>query len=347
MEQQSFIYKFLLAPQYRVLRYLALTIFFTIVSLNQALVSYKELIPQIGNAIYWIVAITILIYVVCVMGISKIASRYLLTGKYLWFLTYCFFCAILFVAVSNITYDLYMVDYDFFSEIVMVDNISAFALYVLCISGVAIPVFLKNWIVANQHLSQLKIKQASSQIEQFKEQINPPSFFKILGKSKDSVKTDPDKASTMLMKLSQLLRYQLYDCNREQVLLTAEISFLQNFLELEKLHSFNFNYTIKTEGDINGVFVSPSVILPYVQSVINVFDKEKEEHIVNIVITNTDKTIYTYLEISGISNSVLLQEELQKVEERLNMLYKDSYELIVNSNEPTGKTKIALRLYQK
>lgn len=344
MDRQTFIYKFLITPQLRVWRYLTLIVFFTVISLNQAFVGYMELIPQIGNDIYLIVAITVLVYLVSVFNFSRIASKYLLSGKYLWFLACIIVCAILFVGVSNTVYYLYMPDYDLFSEFVVVDNLSAFSVYLLCISGVVIPIFLKKWVISNQHLNQLKIKQESSQVEQFKEQINPPSFFKILGKSRDFVKTEPDRASAMLMKLGQLLRYQLYDCNREQVLLSAEISFLRNFLELEKLCSSKFDYSIEIEDNINGIFVYPSVILPYVQSVINTLDSERASHSINIQLSKTEEVICIVLATSDISNNISLQKELTKVRERLETLYKDCYKLTLVGSSSSEVTEISLQL---
>lgn len=343
MNQQSFLYKFLLSPQFRMWRYLTLVIFFTVVSLNQAMVGYIELAPTIGNNIYWIVAVTISVYLGSVFLIKKKAVHYLIEGKYFLFVVNIISYALLYMAVANLAYDLYMKDYDFFSKSVITDNLSSFTLYILCILGVIIPIFLRNWITSNQLLDNLKLKQALSQVEQFKEQINPPSFFKTLNKSKESVKTEPEKASAMLIKLSQLLRYQLYDCNRQQVLLSAEISFLRNFLELEKLYSSDFEYSIQTEGNINGVFILPSIILPYVQSIINALDK-KGTHILTVKIDQTDEIVSIIVATPDINNNALLETELQKVKERLATLYKDRYRLITTYNETGGATEIVLKL---
>ncbi|MEJ0102280.1 MAG: histidine kinase [Bacteroidota bacterium] len=57
-------------------------------------------------------------------------------------------------------------------------------------------------------------------------------------------KKDPEKASQVLMKLSDLLRYQLYDSARNKVLLTADIHFLTDFLNLEKIRRDNFEFSI-------------------------------------------------------------------------------------------------------
>lgn len=344
MNQESFIYKFLLSPTFRKWRYLTLIVFFTIVSLNQAVVGYKEFIPQMGYNLYWILAITILVYIATVFLVLKKIEKYLLAGRYTLFVIYVILCAVLFLSISNLTYDTYVDGYDLFSKSVLLDNISAFVVYLLCISGMFIPVFLKNWMISNQQLNDLKIKQKSSQVEQFKEQINPASFFKILNRSKSYVKTEPERASAMLMKFGQLLRYQLYDSNRTQVLLSSEISFVRNFLELEKLHASMFDYELDVEGNIHGIFVPPSVLLPYVQNVINTFDDEAKFQKIKIQINMLEETILVILRISDIGNGKLLQKELSKVRDRLNSLYKERYTLTVSTDKHTDEVEIMLAL---
>ncbi len=348
MKQQSFIYKFLLAPQFRIWRYLVLAIFFSIVSLNQAFVGYESIIPLMGNKIYWITAGTILVYITTVFMFSKIIIRYLLSGKYLIFIAYVIFSALLFLTIPNIVYSLYMKDYVFFSGITFVDNLSGFVIYLLCISGVFIPVFLRNWIISSQHLNNLRVKQKSSQVEQFKEQINPISFFKTLNCSKSLVRTEPQRASMMLMKLGQLLRYQLYDCNREQVFLSAEVSFLQNFLELEKLYSYGFNYTLNVTGNISGIFIRSSILLPSVQNVINVFENKMGNHFIDIQISHKDSVIVIVLKISDIINTVLFQDEVLKIRERLNALYNSNrYKLAVIDRKSDESVEMILQLDKK
>jgi len=347
MKQQSFIYSFLLAPQFRIWRYLTLIIFFSIVSVNQVLVGYQEIAVSIGERVYWLIISTVLIYLVTIYLFSKFAVNLLLSRRYTQFIFCIVLCATLFTAVSNIMYDSYIDGYDFFSMSIIIDNLSSFVLYILCISGVIIPIFLRNWIIANRHLNQLKIKMEMSQVEQLKEQINPKAFFKVLNKSGSLVKSEPEKSSTMLIKLSQLLRYQLYDCNRLQVLLTSEIAFLRNFLELEILCSSKFNYTITASKDINGIFIPPSILLPYVQNTINTFENEFPPHSIDILVNNLEKKICITLKITGICNTILLQKELLKVKGRLMTLYKDHYELTIHSDKSISQTEIILSLDKK
>ncbi|MBK5720871.1 histidine kinase [Dysgonomonas sp. Marseille-P4677] len=344
MYQRSFIYHFLLTPRYKIWRYLGLVIFFIIVSLNQTLAGYNEIMPSIEDSVYWIIAATILVYIVGICLVLSKFRRYLSSGKYIQFVFWIICCSLLFMIIPNTVYLTYEDGYSLSSPRFLIDNLSAFVTYILCILGVIIPVFLRNWMLSNQRLSQLKIKQKLSQVEQLKEQVNPASFFKILNRSRSLVKSEPDLASLMLMKLSQLLRYQLYDCNRSQVLLSAEISFLENFLKLEKLYSSKFDYAIDVKGNIDGVFIFPSILLPYVQSIINSLDNKEDLLIIDIQIINSNKDVYITLHAHGIDNIALLEKELLKVQERLNTLYGEHYTLTVRDNQPIGEIEIILQL---
>ncbi len=101
-----------------------------------------------------------------------------------------------------------------------------------------------------------------SEIEHLKEQISPSMLFRVLHYSGEQALVNPGKASKMLMKLSQILRYQLYDCNREKVLLHTEIKFLTNYLELEQLVSGKFDFHMNASGETGRTFVFPLLFIP-------------------------------------------------------------------------------------
>jgi len=345
MTQQSIIYDLLLAPRFRPLRHVALILFFTIISINQALVSYADIYSDLGNKIYFVVAGTILTYIVMMyLTLYVFTPRYLFTGKYMQFVLWIILIALIFEIIPNAVFIIYSKDYSLLSEVAVIDNISSFVIYLLCISGVIIPVFLRRWIVSNQRLNQLKKKQMVSEVEQLKEQINPDSFFKILDKTNSLVKTDPGKASAMLMKLSQLLRYQLYDCNRDKVLLATEVSFLRNFLELEKMYYEQFTYTITTTGNIISTFIPPSILLPYVQSVIKIFKKKQEGQTLDINIEDGSKEVVFLLKVPNRNDYGLLKDELEKVENRLKALYQGHYKLTVAENKAIHSVEVCLIL---
>ena len=76
-------------------------------------------------------------------------------------------------------------------------------------------------------------------------------------------KTDPEKASQVILGLSDLLRYQLYDSAKDKILLSKDIDFIHNLLALEKIRKNDFEYHIKTEGKIDGVALPPFLFIPF------------------------------------------------------------------------------------
>lgn len=347
MNQDSFIYKFLLSPRFRKWRYLVLVTFFTFISLDQAYYDYKNIFHLMGYNVYWIVAITILVYIIGAFVLLRTAPQYLISGNYTLLIVSMILCAFVFITIPNIVYSSYLEDFNLFSESTMFENISNCVVNLLCISGVYVPIFLKNWMVSDQQLSELKIEQESSKVDQFKEQINPASFFKILSRCKFYIKTDPHKASGILIKFSHLLRYQLYDCNRDKVLLTSEITFVRNLLELEKLHSHGFSYQLNVEGNTNGIFIPPLILLPYIQNVINSFDNKDTERRIEIWIDTHGEDITVILRMPDVPNTIPIQKGLLKVRERLNVLYNKRYSLTVSNDKSDNEIEVMVMLALK
>lgn len=73
------------------------------------------------------------------------------------------------------------------------------------------------------------------------------------------VKQDPNIASQMLTKLDNLLCYQIDDSAKNEVLLSDDILFLTDYLELEKSRRDRFEYTILNHGNIQDIKIPPII----------------------------------------------------------------------------------------
>lgn len=115
---------------------------------------------------------------------------------------------------------------------------------------------------------ELEQSKTSAELEQLKNQINPHFLFNMLNNANVLTKKDPEKASQVLMKLSDLLRYQLYDSARNKVLLTSDIHFLEDFLNLEKVRRDCFDFLISKEGELSGVQIPPLLFISFVENAV-------------------------------------------------------------------------------
>jgi LytS/YehU family sensor histidine kinase len=94
---------------------------------------------------------------------------------------------------------------------------------------------LQKWINDTKRITELNNLTLQMELNELRNQINPHFLFNMLNNVKALTRTDPEKASAVIVKLSEFLRYQLYENGEEKTLLTSEIDFLSNFLNLEKI----------------------------------------------------------------------------------------------------------------
>jgi sensor histidine kinase YesM len=138
---------------------------------------------------------------------------------------------------------------------------------VLLGSVVGLKVF-KKWIRDVQRMNELHQVNLKTELEQLKSQVNPHFLFNTLNNLLVLVQTDQKKAAQVLLGLSDLLRYQLYDSAREKIVLSKDIAFIHNLLTLEKIRKNDFTYDIHTEGNTEGQNLPPFLFIPFVENAI-------------------------------------------------------------------------------
>lgn len=205
---------------------------------------------------------------------------------------------------------------------------------------------LQKWIKDNQRINELSNLTMQMELNELRNQINPHFLFNMLNNVKALIRTDPAKASVVIVKLSEFLRYQLYENSAEKTLLTSEIDFLSNFLNLEKIRRENFTFDIQTKAEnrtINTTFIPPNLFTTFVENAVkHSVDINSKESYVKINITIEGHNLYFecinsrdpgYL-ISDKKNSGL---GLANITRRLELLYNDSFDLKITS-EPKEYT---------
>jgi two-component system LytT family sensor kinase len=127
----------------------------------------------------------------------------------------------------------------FFSEIVPNINVLGVAVF----ASTSIKLF-QRWKLDSTRMSDLEKTTLEIELRELKNQINPHFLFNMLNNVNVLIQKDAQKASAVVMKLSDFLRYQLYETSGGSVSLQSEIKFLEDFLELEKIRREDFSFTI-------------------------------------------------------------------------------------------------------
>lgn len=138
---------------------------------------------------------------------------------------------------------------------------------VLLGSVVGMAIF-KKWVLDIQRMSELQKVNLKTELDQLKSQVNPHFLFNTLNNLFVLMKTDTEKASQVLLGLSDLLRYQLYDSTKEKIPLPKDIAFIENLLSLEKIRKNDFVFKINVSGNIDAQMMPPFLFIPFVENAI-------------------------------------------------------------------------------
>ncbi|WP_345274556.1 sensor histidine kinase [Flaviramulus aquimarinus] len=82
---------------------------------------------------------------------------------------------------------------------------------------------------------RLKNEKSKTELLHLKSQVNPHFFFNMLNNLYGLVDKDSKKAQKLILKLSDMMRYSIYEGDKDTVLLSEEISYLENYIELHKM----------------------------------------------------------------------------------------------------------------
>lgn len=205
---------------------------------------------------------------------------------------------------------------------------------VMMFSVVGIKIFRK-WIIDVKRMQELQAINLKTELEQLKSQVNPHFLFNTLNNLLVLVKTDAVKASQVLLGLSDLLRYQLYDSSKERILLVKDVAFIDNLLSLEKIRKNDFEYDIQMEGNINQVSLPPFLFIPFVENAIKHGASTVGHSYLTLKFRITDRQLQFMSENSkpAIKTNTAGGLGLKNIKRRLELLYPDNHSLEVREDE--------------
>ena len=213
----------------------------------------------------------------------------------------------------------------------------------------AIRFFEEHYKMSQEH-AKLQRAHLEDELHLLRAQINPHLMFNVLNHIHILMKKNVDRADDLLMRYSDVLRYQLYECNRESVSLEKEVDYLKDIVEVEKMRWGNelkvdCNWNIengKTE-------ISPLLLIPFVENAFkHVSRLPSETGYVNITL-NQESNILRLIVENSRANQALQKKDasglgLENVKKRLEILYPGKHELAVQKTDTVYKTTLTITL---
>lgn len=125
----------------------------------------------------------------------------------------------------------------------------------------------KQWYLQREQMRKIEIENLNTELEYLRAQINPHFLFNSINTIYFQIDKQNQTARDTLEKFSEMLRYQLYECNGLYIGIEKEIQYLRNYIELQQLR-FGERYTVQfSVGDnMSGFSIPPLLLIPFVEN---------------------------------------------------------------------------------
>ncbi|MDB5127306.1 sensor histidine kinase [Mucilaginibacter sp.] len=173
----------------------------------------------------------------------------------------------------------------------------------------------------------LKEKNYEMEMALIKSQLDPHLLFNTINNIDALILKDAVKASNYLNKLSDIMRFILYETKTDQIFLSKEIEYIEKYIELQKIRTANVNYVhFAITGVIGHKHIAPMVFIPFIE---NAFKHTNNKKLVNAITVNiiiTDETVQLVCENKFDSRKLALQQTDsglgdELIKKRLNLIY--------------------------
>ena len=181
-------------------------------------------------------------------------------------------------------------------------------------------------------------EQKETELRHLKSQLNPHFLFNTLNNLYGLAVVKSDKLPPLMLKLSELLRYSVYDTEQTFVQLEKELTYLKNYVELEKIR-LNEDVTIEfnQSGDFSNQQIAPLLLIVFVENSFKHFSYKRNESGFIIINLSNRENILSLSIKNSIDSTIYAENKkskgigLSNVQKRLNMLYPKKHQLEITN----------------
>jgi LytS/YehU family sensor histidine kinase len=200
-----------------------------------------------------------------------------------------------------------------------------------------------------ERLDQVELEKLGTEIKYLRAQINPHFLFNTLNNLYGLSLERSEKTPEIILKLSQIMDYMLYESNDLKVYLKKDINNIENYIDIERIRQGNnAGILFEVKGEISNQVIVPLILLPLVE---NAF-----KHGVNTIIKGA--YMHVSIEVNGADLSIDVKNNFKKsgdeesregiglsnLQQRLDLFYPDAHTMEVEATNDDYHVNLKLRL---
>lgn len=198
---------------------------------------------------------------------------------------------------------------------------------------------LADYAKAQRRLGDLAKEKAEAELNFLKSQINPHFLFNSLNSIYFLIEKQNTDARQTLLQFSDLLRYQLYDCNAVAVEIEKEVLYLQDYIRLQELRKDkNYDISVRVGDEVKGFRITPLLLIPFVENAFkHISHHNQSRNFIDVEMNRLNGSFHFRVKNSK-DNAQKSTEPaggigLANVKRRLELLYPERYELKIEDTE--------------
>lgn len=208
-----------------------------------------------------------------------------------------------------------------------------------------------QWSSDSKKLERLERERIQTELSALRAQIHPHFLFNTLHTVYALSYTDSEASRKVLVQVSRLLRYQLYEVQRGETALDKELAFIRDYIDIMRLRvNEKINLEVKLPKESSGLNIAPMILICYIENIFKHGVVNEGEGNIHIAIEQTGNSLLLVTKNRIATVSRLVKEEgpagigMQNTQRRLELLYPDRHQLWVRKDTVSNEYELRLTL---
>jgi Putative regulator of cell autolysis len=220
--------------------------------------------------------------------------------------------------------------------------------FLLVSTGAAFKLLI-DYARAQRRLGGMAKEKAETELNFLKSQINPHFLFNSLNSIYFLIDKKNTDARQALLQFSDMLRYQLYDCNAGTIAIEKEVNFLKDYIRLQQLRKDQqYEVAVNIGENVKGFSITPLILVPLVENAFkHISHHAATKNFVHVDLQRMNGTFTFTVENSKDDHQRSTEPAggigLANVKRRLELLYPGKHELTIDNSET--KFRVALNIH--
>ena len=208
----------------------------------------------------------------------------------------------------------------------------------------------KAWYFQREQLRRMEVEKLNAELDYLKAQINPHFVFNSINTIYFQIDRQNEIARTSLSNFSEMLRYQLYECNGVEIPIEKEINYIKSYVAMQQMRKDeHYSISLSETDDLRGFSICPLLLIPFVENAFKHVSHFSRQNEIRIRLSRNENdfilSVYNTKEdrkVNGVHKGI----GLANVKRRLELIYQDRHELVIDDRVDSFEVKLALRISQ-